>query len=215
MIKQIIFDLDGTLLDSMGIWYNVDRVFLKENNVYPPDNISDIMKKMTIEQAAEYFIKTFSLKLTPEYVINRVEQLAAEEYIYNIPLKAGVEKFLLWLDSMNIPYCAATSTYPALAVSALKRLGIYERFEFIVTCQEFGKGKEFPDIYLHCAKKLGGKPSETAVFEDAFHCVRTAKDAGFFTVGVYDNANETDWADIRKISDKTIYDFNESCILQI
>lgn len=210
MIKQIIFDLDGTLLDSMGIWYNVDRIFLRENNVVPPDDISDIMKKMTIEQAAEYFIKTFSLNLTPEYIIKRVEQLAAMEYEHNIPLKKGAEKFLSLLDSKNIPYCAATSTYPALAASALKRLGIYERFKFIVTCQEFGKGKEYPDIYLHCAESLGGSPDETAVFEDALHCVETARNAGFFTVGVYDSANAPDWESICKIADKTIMSLEEA-----
>ncbi len=202
MIKGIIFDLDGTLIDSMNIWCGIDRAFLKENGVdNPPEDISDRVRKLTIDGAAEYFISNFGLKCTKKYVIDRIEELVRIEYEENIPLKPHVNEVLDMLDRKNIPYGIATATYKSLAESALKRLGIYERFSFLLTENEYPKGKNFPDIYIGGAEIMGLSPDSVLVVEDSLHCIETAVKSGFLTAGVYDEVSAPERHIIEKISD--------------
>ena len=129
-IKGIIFDLDGTLIDSMQIWYDIDRRFLLENGVEnPPREISDKVKRMTVEQTADFFIEQFSLKCTQEYVIKRIEELVRIEYEEKIPLKPYAMELLDNLDNKGIPYGIATATYSSLARAVLERHGIYDRIK--------------------------------------------------------------------------------------
>ena len=202
MIKGIIFDLDGTLIDSMRIWYEADKKFLIENGIKdPPAEISERVKKMTIFQSSELFINEFQLKCSQEYVINRIEEIVRCEYEENIPLKPYVPELLDFLDSSRIPYGIATATYSSLASAALKRLGIYDRFSFILTDSEYPKGKKFPDIFLGAAKLLGTDPGETLVIEDSLHCVETAANAGFITAAIYDISASPDRAELEKKAD--------------
>ncbi len=201
-IKGIIFDLDGTLIDSMQIWYDVDRKFLMENGVEnPPREISEKVKRMTVEQSSDFFIKQFGLKCTQKYVINRIEELVRIEYEERIPLKPYAIELLDYLDSRGIPYGIATATYSSLAEAVLKRHVIYDRMKFILTDREYPRGKKFPDIFMGAAELLGTNPEETLVVEDSLHSVKTAKNAGFITAAVYDKASETDRTELEKISD--------------
>ncbi|HBB72250.1 MAG TPA: HAD family phosphatase [Ruminococcus sp.] len=202
MIKSIIFDLDGTLIDSMGIWYGIDRAFLRENGVTdPPEDISERMKKMTVDESSAYFISFFHLSCTKEYVIRRIEELVRREYEENIPLKPGVAELLDILDRKEIPYGIATATYRSLAEAVLKRCGIYDRFRFLLTDKEYPCGKRRPDIFLGAASRLGTVPRETLVIEDSLHCIRTASDAGFVTAAVYDEAAAGERGEIEKLAD--------------
>lgn len=209
-VKGIIFDLDGTLIDSMRIWYDVDRKFLMENGVVnPPTDISERMKKMTIFQCSELFIREFDLKCSKEYVINRIEELVRIEYENNIPLKPNVTELLDFLDSRGIPYGVATATYKSLAEAALARLGIRERIAFLLTDKEYPRGKNFPDIFLGGAELLSTVPSETLVIEDSLHCVETAKKAGFRTAAVYDESAAPDREMLEKTADYYIMRLDE------
>lgn len=201
-IKGIIFDLDGTLIDSMQIWYDIDRRFLSENGVEnPPREISDKVKRMTVEQAADFFIEQFSLKCTQEYVIKRIEELVRIEYEEKIPLKPYAMELLDNLDNKGIPYGIATATYSSLARAVLERHGIYDRIKFLLTDAEYPRGKKFPDIFMGAAELLGTKPCETLVAEDSLHSVITAKNAGFITAAVYDEASAEDRTELEKKSD--------------
>lgn len=207
MIKGIIFDLDGTLIDSMNVWCETDRAFLRENGVEnPPEDISDRVKKLTIDKASELFINEFRLDCTVEYVIQRIEEIVQHEYFYNIPLKTGVIEVLDFLDARGIPYGVATVTYKNLAETALKRLGIYDRMKFLLTVAEFPQGKKTPDMYIKCAEIMGCVPEDVLIIEDSLHCIETAVRAGFMTAGVYDSLSGNDRGSIIKISD---YYFNE------
>ncbi len=210
MIKGIIFDLDGTLIDSMGMWYDIDRRFLAENGVTdPPAGISWKIKQMTIETAAEFMISEFGLGLTPVQVIRRIEELVREEYEHNIPLKRGAVELLDFLDMRSIPYGVATATYKGLAVAAMKRCGVLDRMKFLLTDKEYPNGKGFPDIFLGAAELLGISPAETLVVEDSLHCIETAASAGFLTATVYEETAASEWEQIKAVSDYSFMELGE------
>lgn len=210
MIKGVIFDLDGTLIDSMKIWSRIDRKFLSENGIdNPPADISDRVKKMTLEESSQYFIDEFGLSCTKEYVIDRIEELVRIEYEENIPLKPYAAEILDFLDEQGISYGVATATYKTLAETVLRRCGIYDRMKFVLTDQEFPLGKKFPDIFLNAAERLGFSPEETLVIEDSLHCIRTSVGAGFVTVGIYDEISAGDRDEIVKTADYYINSLEE------
>ena len=179
MIKGIIFDLDGTLIDSMKIWTKIDRRLLRENGVenIPPD-ISDRVRKMTIEESAQYFIDEFRLECTIEYIIKRIEELVRTEYEENIPLKPYAKEILDFLDEKGVPY-----------------------------------GKNFPDIFLGGAKRLGSEPEEVLVVEDSLHCIETAAKAGFVTAGIYDEVSWNEQSLIADMADHYVRSLKELEVL--
>lgn len=201
-LRGIIFDVDGTLLDSMGMWSELDRVFLRENGIDPPADISDIVKTMTVETSSAYFVERFRLDMTPEDVKNRVEELAAEAYRTHLPLKNGAKDFLAAAAERGIPMAVASANYPGLLDAAFRRLGIDGYFRTVLTPGEQLAGKHEPDIYLEAARLLGSEPAETAVIEDALHAAETAKAAGFYTVGFRDVSSRQDWDALAAICDR-------------
>lgn len=202
--KSMIFDMDGTLLDSMGMWQALDRRFLRENGIEPPPDISDIVKKMTVDTSSAYFVERFRLPMTPQQVKARVEQLAAEAYQETLPLKAGAKEFLEAAAQHGIPCAIASVTYPALLEAALNRLGIRQYFRCILTPDSGTEGKHAPDIYLETARLLGTTPAETVVMEDALYAAETAAAAGFCTVGFRDASARADWAALDAVCSRTV-----------
>lgn len=193
MIKGVIFDLDGTLIDSMTVWSRIDRKFLLENGIDdPPPDISDRVKKMTVDESSQYFIDLFGLTCTKEYIIRRIEELVRIEYEENIPLKPGVVELLDVLDDLRIPYGVATATYRNLAEAVLRRCSIYDRMKFLLTDAEYPLGKKYPHIFLGAAERLGAEPGSILVVEDSLHCIETAAAAGFVTAGVFDEISAND-----------------------
>jgi HAD superfamily hydrolase (TIGR01509 family) len=196
-LAGVIFDLDGTILDSTGVWSEIDRKILAHYDREAPADISEIVRKMSIEESSRYFVDTFSLPCTPEELSRLVSDLAEEAYTKTLPLKAHVTELLDWLDGRSIAYGVATATYPKLARAALERLGLWERIQFLLTEQEVGVPKTQPRIFQEGAARLHLGKRQIAVAEDSLHCVETAKKAGFFTVGVYDEASRDQWQQMK------------------
>jgi len=202
MIKGIIFDLDGTVIDSMGIWAGIDRQFLRENGIEnPPPDVSDNLKRMSADESGKYLIERFGLKLTVSQISQRTQELVKEQYEKYIELKPNVIELLDFLDRKGIPYGIATATYDSLAKAVLKRHGILNRFKFILTDSDYPKGKKFPDIFMGASEILGLSPKNVLVAEDSLYAIVTAKKAGFVTAGLFDGLSENDRSEIETAAD--------------
>ncbi|MBR1529781.1 MAG: HAD family phosphatase [Oscillospiraceae bacterium] len=187
-IKAAVLDMDGTLIDSMGIWHQIDKDFFAEHNLTPPEGISNQVNKMTMEEWADFFTHNFNINMTGKQVIRRIGEMAYAYYAEKIPLKPYVIEFLDFLDSRNIRYGIATATYKKSAIAALKRLGIFDRMQFILTAEEVPSSKKTPEMFLKAAEILGSQTENTLVVEDSLHCLETAVKAGFPTIAVHDNS---------------------------
>jgi HAD superfamily hydrolase (TIGR01509 family) len=186
-IKAAIFDLDGTLLDSMRVWRNMGSLYLEKIGVNPPADIDRILLSMTLEQTAEYFIRNFNVKKSKRKIVNEINAMVLNAYKNEVMDKPFVRPLLKFLNENNIKMCIATLTDDFLADCAIKRLSLSHYFEFIITASHVGKGKTEPDIYLEAARRLKVPVKNTAVFEDTVYCAKTVKSAGFFTIGVNDS----------------------------
>lgn len=208
-IRYIIFDMDGTLLDSLSVWADSDCEFITGLGYdYDPAH-SKAMKTMHFDSACEYLVREFSLPLTPKETGEKILKIVEERYINTVPLKKGTEEFIKAAAEQGIKMCVATSNRKKLAEDALKARGILDHMEFVLTSDEVGCGKESPEIFLKAAEMLGGIPDATAVFEDSLHAVMSAKSAGFFVIGMYDEVYEEEFLKIEKIADMSVRSFEE------
>lgn len=201
MVKGIIFDADGTLLNSMPIWENLGELYLKSMGIEANQGLGEVLFTMSLPQAARYLIQEYHLNLTEEEIIDGLNREIEEYYAKKVPLKEGVRSFLEGFRELHIPMVIATTGDRKNLEEALKRLGIRNLFEGILTCTEMQTDKSKPDIYLAAALQMDCDPDEVIVFEDAYHAIVTAKKAGFITVGVYDQANDRDLAKIWNTAD--------------
>lgn len=185
-----IFDMDGTLVDSMGAWNRLSDEYLASRN-FPPltSELQEQSIALTMLGTAELFVRTYGLSETPERIAGEINALMERHYRTDIPLKPGAEAFLKTLQQRGVRMAVASSTSPHLLDICLRRLGVRERFDFLLSCEEVGAGKDFPDVYLEAARRLGGTPEETVVFEDAIFAARTAKGAGFRVAAIRDEAS--------------------------
>ena len=201
MKKNIIFDLDGTLLDSMPVWNNVGWNFLRNHGIVPPDNLNEIFKCMSFEESAKYFRAELGLEVTAQQMIGEIISMVKEEYMHHIPLKPMAYDFLKKEFAKGTKMCILTASEKDYVLPALKRLKIEDYFADVFTCTQLGMSKSKSDIYDVTAKKMGMEKTETAVFEDALHAVANAKAAGFYTVAIEDEAAIMDREKIKLIAD--------------
>lgn len=210
-IRGMIFDMDGTLLDSMGMWRSLDAEFLRSHGIEPPPDISDIVKTMTVEEGSAYYAERFGLGITPQQVSEEIEAMAAAAYRERLPLKPFAREFLLSARKRGIPCAVASATFSRLLSAAIDRLGIRDEFVCVLTPEEGYAGKDTPALYLAAAERIGAAPSEIIVFEDAFHAAETAKKAGFYVIGIRDALYEDAWAQMQTLCDRTIAGWQEIC----
>jgi HAD superfamily hydrolase (TIGR01509 family) len=208
-MKAAIFDLDGTLIDSMGVWDDIACNFLKGRGIPVPDGIGYKLKNMSFQESAQYYIDTFALPETWEELIGIWNELAYQAYAENINLKDGAFAYLTKLAKNGIQIGLATATDRKLAVACLRRHGILSFFQAIVTLGEVGKGKEEPDIFLQVAGKLEVSPSGCVVFEDSLHAVKGAKKAGMKVWVIYDRFSECERPQLEALADRYLLGFQE------
>ena len=199
-VSGAIFDVDGTILDSMEMWRTTGSRFLRKCGVTPPPDIDRLMFQITLEEGASLFGEKFGIEGTPEEIKARVLQMVRDAYRYRLSCKPGVVDVIRELYSAGIPLCVATATDRELILPAFERLGLLPFFREIFTCGELGVSKRSPDIYLQAAERLGTPPEKTLVFEDVLHAVRSAASVGFPVVAIYDKNAEPEKETIRTIA---------------
>lgn len=207
-IKGAIFDLDGTLTDSMYIWQKAPVGLVRRYGGHPPADLARDLKEMGRREAAEYLRARFSLPAAPEELMDTLNDLVTEEYRSRVPMKPGADRLLARLDELGIACCIATASEAFQAQAAMERLGLWKHFRFAASCVQYG-GKTRPDIYLEAARRLGTAPAETVVFEDALHAAKTAREAGFRVCGIWDNSAEEDQAALRTLADWYVRDLGD------
>lgn len=208
MIHGAIFDVDGTLLDSMPIWWDAGKNYLNSLNIEAEEGLSELLYTMSLNQAAEYINIHYKLNKTTEIVINELIDLVKYFYKYEAPLKPGAKEFLDLLKENNIPMNIATASDTSYLKMAFDRLGLNDYFCNIHTCVDYNTNKNEPDIYLIAAKDLGCGIDEIYVFEDVLFGIKTAHNAGFKVAGVYDESSKNHAEEIKTLSDIFITDYN-------
>ena len=205
-----IFDMDGTLTDSMHFWVDLGAEYLRSKGKEPDERMLWMVQTMTMEQTAQHFMDTFGVSGPPERIIGEMEELMAVHYRSDVPLKPGVAAYLDKLGRRGVRMYVATATAVPLATACLERLEVLGRFEGLLSCESLGVSKTRPDIYLEAARRMGAAPADCAVYEDALYAARTAKAAGFYTVGVYEPSLAHGWDELTTLADEIITDWRNA-----
>ena len=206
--KGAIFDLDGTLIDSNGVWKQIDIEFLGKRGFSVPDDYMSAISHLGSYGCALYTIERFQLKESPEALIEEWTEMAKEAYVTKIALKPFAKEYIQLLHNNNIPLAIATASKLELVTSVLENNDVLSYFHSITTLSEVSRGKGFPDIYEKAAEKIQCLPKECVVFEDILKGIQGANMGNFYTVGVFDCYCKEQEA-VKKEANHYIYSFKE------
>lgn len=207
-IKGLIFDFDGTLIDSLGMWKDLDKLYLSSRGIEPPPGLSSAIEGLSFDDTARYFKREFG-------IIDSVERIVQDwhdhvEKLYpHLPFKDGAMDFLQKMRKQGYQLAVATSNSHQLVQKVLNEKKLLDCFETVVTADDVGKGKPEPHVFLETARRLELHPSNCLVFEDTYAGVLGAKRAGMTTVAVYDVHNEEKWKETVSLSDYTLDHYDD------
>ena len=208
-INAVIFDMDGTLIDSTGLWHEIDKRFFAKRNMDLPKDYAQKIVHLGLKQAAIFTKKEYGIKESPEEIIQEWRQMAIDFYVNEVQLKDGALELLKLFKDKGLKLSIATANDAELYMPCVNRLGISSYFDFIDDVNISQKGKEDGKIYLDLVDKMHSKPENTLVLEDMPTCLKTVYDAGFITVAVYDNASRQYEKEKRQYSHLYINNFFE------
>lgn len=206
-----IFDLDGTLADSMPFWKELSAEYLKSKGVDPvPEDILERIKPMTIIESAGLFVSEFGIEGPAAKVASDLDAVMAGHYKNDVPVKPGVPEYLEGLRAKGVRMCVASATSEELIDACLRNMGIRHYFEFVISCNTVGVGKKSPLVYQEAARRLGARPEDCTVYEDASYAARTARNAGFHVCAVYDVLSDEGWDELAGICHEQIKDWRKA-----
>lgn len=208
MIKKYLFDFDGTLVDSMPYFIRTMLRLLDENKINYGDDIVKIITPLGYAGTAKYYIG-LGVQATEEELVAKMNEYALEDYALNIPAKKGVADTLRALREKGISLNVLTASPHSMLDPCLKRLGLYELFDNVWSCDDFGTTKADPDIYREAAKRMNAHTSDVLFLDDNYNANRTAKLAGMRVCGVYDESSADYVRQIKDITDLYVYELSE------
>ncbi len=205
MMQGAIFDMDGTLLDSMLVWDQLSQRFLGQFGIQVTKEDYSAIEGTTQLQGARYFAEKYpQIPLTPEGIVDGLNQIITKRYEQIAKPKEGIVRFLEGLRAKGIPCSIATLTARHHAEKALRDCGMWDYFDFMLTIEDVGVSKRDPAIYLQAAEKMGCHAGQCMVFEDAPYAAETAKKAGFLVCGVLEPAYAAGQPLLQAVSDMLI-----------
>ena len=207
--KAVIFDLDGTIVDSLYVWKKVDIDFFHKRNMPVPEKYAEKINALSFDEAAVFTKESYGFKESVEEIKKEWFDMAVFEYGNNVELKEGVKEYIEKLKNNNIKIALATASPIELYSAVLKNRGIYDYFDAFTSGNEVKRSKEFGDIYLLSAERLKTEPKDCLVFEDILRAVKGAKSTGMKVCGVYDESSARDKEKIIELADRFIYSFRE------
>lgn len=209
--KAAIFDLDGTLVDSMWLWDKIDTTYLRGLGVDKPSDLKKEITHLSFDKTAEYFKKRFNIPDSIEKILETWYKMSYDEYTNNIKLKPGAKEFLQYLHNKGIKIGLATSNSMVLVETCLKSNNISNLFHKITLTSEVSRDKSYPDVYLLAAERLSVNPKDCIVFEDILPAIYGAKSAGMKVIAVNDEPYTPldDKTKIIEEADFYIKDYNE------
>lgn len=208
-IKAALFDLDGTLVDSMWIWKDIDIDFLKLYNLEYPHGLQQCIEGMSFVETATYFKERFNIQDSIDTIMKIWNDMARDKYLHKVPLKPGAKAFLQYLQNTGIKLGIATSNSVDLVTNIARVHGFDRYFGSIRTSCQAGKGKPHPDIYLLVANDLQVKPEECLVFEDIPVGIMAGKNAGMKVCSVYDEYSVRQDAEKRNLANYYIHSYEQ------
>jgi len=206
---MIFFDLDGTLLDSNGVWLQVDDVFLGRRGLVPTEEYTHTVGHSIFPVAAQFTRDYYHLDDTPEAIMAEWRSLAYDAYAHTVPLKPGARELLDRIQAQGWPMAILTASLPELCRAAMERHGLNPYFQGLFFAQEAGLEKRDSRVYTLAAERFGACPEDCVLLEDAPHNCAAAQAAGFDVIGVYDDFYKNRWAEVQTNSRravKSLYD---------
>jgi len=207
-MNTFLFDFDGTLVDSMPTYVSSMLRILDENGISYSDDIVKIITPLGLNGTADYFLN-LGVPLTKEQLINVMCKYMLHEYVYNIPAKENVIKVLKKLKEQGACLNVLTASPHITLDACLKRLGIFDLFDNVWSCDDFSTTKADPEIYKMASKRIGVDVQDVIFLDDNLNADKTAKTAGMIVYGVYDPSSKDFVDEMKAITDKYIYDFKE------
>ncbi len=209
MNSAVIFDMDGTVLDSMGVYETVKYEILEDMGIKLNEEHLAALKNVSHWEFPRVFNEIHEDKLDEEEFFHYVYTRVRNSYREGFPLKKGMMRFLDYLDEKEIKYCIATASKNINAISAFQHLGILDRFQFIITTSDVYRSKKHPTVYKEAAIMMKAKIKDSFVFEDALYAVESAKSGGFKVVGIADKYFEDNREEIIATADYFIEDYDD------
>ena len=209
-IKAAIFDLDGTLLDSMGMWQHVCDEYLERNGLGAQGKLSEEFRTMSLDRSSHYIKEVFNLEKSAQQIFDEIIDMVEDRYTSTLPLKEGAYDFVKKLYESGTKICVATASMRHLVIKAMDRTGLSEFASGVFTCSEAGAPKTEPAVFLQAMDFLGSTPEETWVFEDSLLAIKTAKTIGCKVCAVYDDSNADTTEPIKALADVYVKSFNET-----
>ncbi len=210
-IDAVIFDMDGTLLNSLAAWDHAAMRYLKTRGIEMPEAMEEEILHMSLTEGAAYLQKKLNVPETPEELLAGTLGVVRQHYLNDVTPKAGVLALLHHLHAQGIKISVATASDKEIALRVFKKWGLDMYIDFVITCDEVGVGKLSPKIYDQALERLGTARGRTLVVEDALYALKTAKAAGFLTAGIADSYHAPAHEDeVRKTGDYFFTSFEDS-----
>jgi len=196
-----IFDMDGTLVDSMGLWAEIDKKFFADRNMPYPETLTKDIEGLSMVETAEYFISNFGLKESKEELMDIWNDMAADFYRTKIDMRDGAIDFLKYLKKQGYKTALATSNSRELVDVCFEANGLNDLIPVVVTANEVEHGKPAPDVYLKACDMLSSHPSKCLVFEDVLAGIQGGKAAGMSVCCIDDIHSKADYDEKVKLAD--------------